>query len=79
MIKEKKETLIITFLCTTDAIQTEKFCARNHLPGRMIPVPRAISASCGLAWKAAPEEKELLLEAMRCEGLRWEGIYLLML
>lgn len=76
---KKEETLIITFLCTTDAIQAEKFCMKNGLPGRMIPVPRAISASCGLAWKAPVKDQERLLEALKKGGLRWDSTYSLVM
>ena len=49
-MREKKPALIITFSTTTDAMGMEQFCGRNGLPGRLIPVPREISAGCGLAW-----------------------------
>ena len=52
MISREKR-LIITFRCTTDAIAMEKACKAAQAPGRLIPVPRAISASCGLSWCAA--------------------------
>lgn len=47
----------------------------NHLPGRLIPVPREITASCGLAWKAAPEEEELLLQQMQSAVMQWDQVY----
>ena len=46
MISQEKR-LIITFRCTTDAIAMEKSCKATGAPGRLIPVPRSISASCG--------------------------------
>lgn len=40
----------------------------------MIPVPREISAGCGLAWAADPAEKERLLSLMKGAGLEAEGL-----
>lgn len=68
---KKKPTLIITFATTTQAMAMEKFCLQQNLPGRLIPVPREITAGCGLSWKAGPEEKELLISALTGAGMRW--------
>lgn len=60
MISQEKR-LIITFRCTTDAIAMEKSCKATGAPGRLIPVPRSISASCGLSWCAPPPQAALPL------------------
>ena len=74
---KKKPTLILTFATTTQAMAVEKFCAQQNLPGRLIPVPREITAGCGLSWKARPEEKDSLLTALAKAGLQWERDYIL--
>jgi len=74
---KKKPTLILTFATTTQAMAVEKFCARNELPGRLIPVPREITAGCGLSWKARPEEQALLLETLSEAGLKWEQCHII--
>lgn len=71
-MREKKTALVITFSATTDAMALEKYCEEHSLPGRLIPVPREITAGCGLAWKAEPEEKEQLEAALREAGIRWQ-------
>jgi hypothetical protein len=48
---EKKLCLVITFKKTTDAMAFEEFCLKNAISGRLIPLPKEISAGCGLAWK----------------------------
>lgn len=50
-MREKKNYRVFTFQTTTDAMTMEKMCVRNRIPGRIIPVPREISAACGLAWR----------------------------
>ena len=74
---KKKPALIITFATTTQAMAMESFCARENLPGRLIPVPREITAGCGLSWKALPEEKDLLICALTQAGMKWAECHIL--
>ena len=74
---KKKPTLIITFATTTQAMAMEKFCGENNLPGRLIPVPREITAGCGLSWKAQPEDRELLLHALTNADMKWAECHIL--
>ena len=53
----KQPRLIVTFHTTTAAIMMEKYCGEAGVAGRLIPVPRVISASCGMAWSAPPEAR----------------------
>ena len=76
-MREKKDTLVVTFHTTTQAMAAEKFCLANGLPGRIIPVPREITAGCGLSWKAAPEDRETLTKAFTEAGLGWDGMYVI--
>ena len=36
----------------------ERVCGENGLPGRIVPVPRSITADCGLAWRCEPALRE---------------------
>ena len=74
---KKKPTLIITFATTTQAMAMESFCNRENLPGRLIPVPREITAGCGLSWKARPEEKECLIGALTKGGMKWAECHII--
>ena len=56
-MRQKEWKLIITFHTTTDAMAFEKACKAHGKSGRMIPVPREISAGCGLAWATLPEDR----------------------
>lgn len=76
-MREKKDTLVVTFHTTTQAMAAEKFCQANGLPGRIIPVPREITAGCGLSWKAAPEDREPLTNAFTEAGLGWDEMYVI--
>lgn len=48
---EKKLSLVISFNKTIDAMAVEEYCLKNNVSGRLIPLPKEISAGCGLAWK----------------------------
>lgn len=48
---EKKLSLVISFNKTVDAMAVEEYCLKNNVSGRLIPLPKEISAGCGLAWK----------------------------
>lgn len=73
--REKKLWLIITFPTTTSAMAMEKMCMEQGLPGRLIPVPREISAGCGMSWRAPVEEKEKLIAAAEQTNLPIENTY----
>ena len=76
-MRQKKPTLIITFATTTQAMAMEKFCAEQGLPGRLIPVPREITAGCGLSWKADPAQKEHLEAALNASDIKWQEMHII--
>ena len=51
---------LLTFYSTSGAMAVEKYCKQNEIEGRLIPVPRENSASCGLSWAVPLEQKETL-------------------
>lgn len=71
--------LIATFATTHSAISMERLCRAQGLPGRLIPVPRSISASCGMAWCAQPEDRSALEELTVRRSIAVEGWYYVML
>lgn len=75
----KKERVLFTFHTTTDAMAMESLCKARNLSGRMIPVPGAITADCGLAWCAEPRMEQTLLEAIETAGISFQGVYHLMI
>ena len=48
-------------------------------PGRLIPVPREITAGCGMSWRAPVESREKLVSAAAEAGIAVDGTYELML
>lgn len=75
MIK-KTTMLVITFHTTTDAMAMEAACKALGAPGRLIPVPRSISAGCGLAWCTPPDSEMLLRQLMETRHLHHQEMLL---
>ena len=59
-MREKKLWLVITFHTTAAAIAMEKLCRAKDLPGRLIPVPRELTADCGMSWRAEVQDRAAL-------------------
>lgn len=73
MPRVRRPALVLTFPTTAVAMACEELCGHAGLPGRMIPVPGQISAGCGLAWKAAPQDQDALVSALAEAGVAVEG------
>ena len=78
-MREKKLWLVVTFHTTAAAIGMEKLCTVRGLAGRLIPVPRTLTADCGMAWRAAPDERAVLEALAADAALEVEGFYELLL
>lgn len=74
-MRKKELKLVVAFHTTADAMAMEKACKETGVPGRLIPVPRSISAGCGLAWCAAPEERTQILDLLRGAGIEEEALH----
>ncbi|MGN1164886.1 MAG: DUF3343 domain-containing protein [Lachnospiraceae bacterium] len=74
-MRKKELKLIVTFHTTADAMAMEKECKERGVPGRIIPVPRAISAGCGLSWCAELSDRERIVDMMKVVGIQEEEIH----
>ena len=74
-MRKKELKLIVTFHTTADAMAMEKACKEHDVTGRIIPVPRAISAGCGLSWCAPLDAKEQITDMMREAGIEEEEMH----
>ena len=53
-MRAKRSYIVLSFGSTVAAMAWEKRCAEKTIPGRLIPLPRELSAGCGLAWRMLP-------------------------
>ena len=74
-MRAKSPRVILTFSTTTDAMAMERYCGANGVAGRLIPVPSAISAGCGMCWSAPADARSSVEAAAMAAGLRTEGVY----
>ena len=49
--------------------------AIKGLPGRLIPVPRELTADCGMSWRAEVQDRAALAALTEAEGLEADGFY----
>lgn len=78
-MRERSEKCVVTFSATAAAMAMEAACKKAGLPGRLIPVPRSITAGCGLCWAAPPSSREALEELVIEKCLEITGIYAVIL
>ena len=78
-MRKKQERFVVTFATTTGAMAMERACRAAGLPGRLIPVPRSITAGCGMCWSAPPEAQAELEDLVVREKLDVDGLYTVLL
>ena len=78
-MREKTEKCVVTFRTTTGAMAMERACKESGVPGRLIPVPRTITAGCGMCWAAPRESREAVEELVMNKHLDVDGIYAIIL
>lgn len=78
-MRTKEEKCIVTFRTTTAAMEMERVCKAENIPGRLIPVPRAITAGCGMCWAAPARAREQIETFVIEKRLMIDGIYAVMI
>lgn len=74
-VRVKRPKVVVTFATTSDAMAVEAAAREGAIPGRMIPVPSAISAGCGLCWCAPVEDRATLEHALAEQSLTFEALH----
>lgn len=74
-MRERKPRFVVTFPTTAGAMAMEKLCREEGLPGRLIPVPRTVTAGCGLCWAAPPESREEIEAFLVARRIMVDGLY----
>ena len=72
---KKEKYAVVTFHTTTGAMHMEKVAKENGAQGRLIPVPRVISAGCGLSWREPIDNKETILTLIKENDIEMDEVY----
>ena len=66
---------LFTFNSTHQAMLMEKVVKENGYGIRLIPIPRNLSASCGLAARVAVDDFEAVMRAAEDGGVEIAGVF----
>lgn len=72
MARRKVKTAVASFHTTTDALAFKQAAAGEGLCGRLAPIPRQLSAGCGMAWLEPEAAAELLDSLVQRSGIELE-------
>ena len=78
-MRQKEKKCVVTFRTTAAAMEMERACKAAGVPGRLIPVPRTITAGCGMAWSAPAEARPALEAFVQSRNITTAGWYELLL
>ena len=78
-MRERSEKCVVAFHTTAGAMAMEAACRERGVPGRLIPLPRSISAGCGLCWAGPPETRPAIEALVVEKRLDVDGLYAVIL
>lgn len=70
-----KEYGVFTFISTSQALKAERVLKQASIDFLMMPTPREISTSCGLAVKVASEDLGKSFEILQQKRVQVDGAY----
>lgn len=73
-MRKRELKVVVSFHTTTEALAMEEAGKAAGRDGRLIPVPRQITAGCGLAWCEVPEQRSSLEQLIRERRLKYDRI-----
>lgn len=76
-MRKKELRIIVTFHTTTSAMGFESYAHKKEIQGRLIPVPKEITAGCGLSF-SAPVSVEDQVRGLASE-MEHDAIYKMMI
>lgn len=75
---KKTMKIIISFHSISEVLKFEKECKKFKIKGRVIPIPREISAGCGMAWCSEIEMEDKINELIKDSKIELDKIYKLL-
>ena len=78
-MREKHLWLIISFDTTTVAMAVDALCRQEGIPGRIIPLPKEVSAGCGLSWRTEISQRPVMEALFQRENIVPGGMHEILL
>lgn len=73
-MRAKEPFIVVAFDATTAALGMEQAARMHGLRGRLVPVPRQLSAGCGMAWREPADNEDALRRVLAAEGIDSEQV-----
>ena len=70
---QSTKALVVAFGSTASALAFGSAAEAAGLPGRLFPIPRSLSAGCGIAWRDDPANRasaETIIQAEEIDDAR---------
>lgn len=64
-----ERALVVAFDSTASALAFDDAAKAAGVPGRLFPVPRSLSAGCGMAWRGDPSLRPQVEELVASEDI----------
>lgn len=64
---------IVAFGSATAAMQLASIAEEEKIDGRIIPLPRSMSAGCGMAWLSPASEENSILKILTSKKIPFES------
>lgn len=77
--KPEADSVVVTFYTTAEAFAFEKACRKKGVEGRLVAVPRQLSAGCGMAWASPVDLRDEIESLAEAKALAHEGVHTLRL
>ena len=67
--KKSEEALVVAFESTASALAFADAAKAAGLSGRLVPIPRTLSAGCGMAWRDSKDARNLVESILESEDI----------
>lgn len=71
---KKTPRIVVSFHTTAEAMAFQKAAKADALQGRLAPIPRQLSAGCGLAWIEPAGNRDALVRCAEINQLEMESM-----
>ena len=72
MRREKPIRLYVTFYTYAEAMAMETACKGRGIEGKLVTIPRKLSAGCGVAWECDLELRADIEKLLKQENIEFE-------